>query len=294
MAVVDDSGDVGLHHRAAQRLVVGLLADRRPHQVRAGEEDRAGALDDVRLVGHDRQVGAAGDAGAHDRRHLEDALGGQPGVVVEDAAVVLLVGEDLVLHRQEDARPNPPGRRSAAGSRAPSPAARSTFLMPSGNLAPALTVASSATTRKSRPWIVPMPGHHAGRRRAAVLRVHPAGRPQAELEEGRARDRTAPPRARAPSSCPAGAAAPAPSRRRRRGGAPLPRAAAPAPRASARRGDGRRRRPGARWSGWTRRADSMRRLSLRGMGGQRRPPRVFNLVGAPHRFSAARDGRRHR
>ena len=102
--MVDDAGDVGLHHRAAQRLVVDPLADRRLHQMRAGEEDRAGALDDVDLVAHDRQVGAAGDARADDRRHLEDAGRREPRVVVEDPAVVLAVGEDLVLHRQEDAR----------------------------------------------------------------------------------------------------------------------------------------------------------------------------------------------
>ena len=103
MTVVDDARDVALHERPAQLLVLDPLADRRLHQVRAGEEDRAGALDDVRLVAHDRQVGAAGDARAHDRRHLEDALGGEAGVVVEGAAEVLAVGEDLVLERQEDA-----------------------------------------------------------------------------------------------------------------------------------------------------------------------------------------------
>jgi hypothetical protein len=99
MAVVDDAGDVALHQRAAQRFVVGALADRRLHQVRAGEEDRAGALDDVDLVRHDRQVGAAGDARAENRRHLKDPGRREPRVVVEDPAVVVAVGEDLVLHR---------------------------------------------------------------------------------------------------------------------------------------------------------------------------------------------------
>ena len=103
MAVVDHARDVALHEGAAQLLVVDLLADRRLHQVGAGEEDRAGPLDDVRLVAHDRQVGAAGDARAHDGRHLEDPLGREAGVVVEGAAEVLLVGEDLVLEGQEDA-----------------------------------------------------------------------------------------------------------------------------------------------------------------------------------------------
>ena len=60
-------------------------------------------LDDDGLVGHRRHVGAAGGARAHHDGDLRDALRGQVGLVEEDPAEVLAVGEDLVLHRQERA-----------------------------------------------------------------------------------------------------------------------------------------------------------------------------------------------
>ncbi len=49
------------------------------------------------------QIGAAGDAHAHDRGDLRDAHRGHDGVVAEDAAEIVLVGEDVFLQRQEDA-----------------------------------------------------------------------------------------------------------------------------------------------------------------------------------------------
>ncbi len=104
-AVVDHSGDVDLHLSAAEGLIVDALADRRLHEVGASQEDRSVALDDERLVRHDRQVGPAGDARTEDGRNLVDALGGKAGVVVEDPPEMIAVREDLVLHRKKD-----PGR----------------------------------------------------------------------------------------------------------------------------------------------------------------------------------------
>ncbi len=185
VAVVDVARDVALDDRPAQLLVLDPLADRRLHQVRAGEEDRAGALDDVRLVAHDRQVGAAGDARAHDRGELEDAGGGEPRVVVEGAAEVLAVGEDLVLHRQEDAgRVDQVDDRQAvlegdllgaedllAGQREPGAGLDRGVVGDHHHVA--------AVDRAD-------PHHHARRRGAAVLLVEAVGGPQAELEERRA------------------------------------------------------------------------------------------------------------
>src|SRR5690606_489826 len=62
--------------------------------------DAAGLLHDQGLVAHDRQVGAAGHAAAHHGGDLRDAHAAHHGVVAEDAAEVLFVGEDLVLHGQ--------------------------------------------------------------------------------------------------------------------------------------------------------------------------------------------------
>ena len=101
--VVGHARDVALRGGAAERLVVRHLAHGGADERRAREEDAARALDDERLVRHDGQVGAAGHARTHDGRDLRDALAGEHGVVAEDAPEVLLVGEDLVLHRQEDA-----------------------------------------------------------------------------------------------------------------------------------------------------------------------------------------------
>ena len=91
--------DVG----AAQLLGRHVLAGRGLHERRAAEEDRASALDDDRLVAHRRDVRAAGRARAHHERHLRDARGRHPGLVVEDAAEVIAIGEDLGLERQERA-----------------------------------------------------------------------------------------------------------------------------------------------------------------------------------------------
>src|SRR5690606_27154732 len=58
---------------------------------------------DDALVAHRRHVGAAGGATAHHHRQLRNVAGAEPGLVVEDPAEVFLVGEDLVLQRQEGA-----------------------------------------------------------------------------------------------------------------------------------------------------------------------------------------------
>ncbi len=185
VAVVDDHRDVGLHLGAAERLGVDRLADRRPHQRRAGEEDRAGLLDDQRLVGHDRQVRPAGHARTHDRGELVDPGRRQPRVVVEHPAEVLAVGEDLVLQRQEHA-----GRVDQVDQR--QPVLQGDLLGPEDLL---------AGDREPRPGLDgrvvgdddaaparhrPDGGDDPRGRRAAPLRVHPPAGPHPELETRRA------------------------------------------------------------------------------------------------------------
>ena len=92
-----------MHVAATEVLGGDDLAGRGLHQRRAAEEDRALVADDHRLVRHRRDVGAAGGARAHHRGDLRDPPGGQVGLVEEDPAEVLAVGEHLVLHRQEGA-----------------------------------------------------------------------------------------------------------------------------------------------------------------------------------------------
>ena len=101
--IVGDARVAGVDVAAAELLGGDVLAGRRLHERRPAEEDRAGLLHDDRLVAHRRDVGAAGGARAHHHRDLRDPLGRQPRLVVEDAAEVLAIGEDLGLHRQEGA-----------------------------------------------------------------------------------------------------------------------------------------------------------------------------------------------
>ena len=78
-----------------------VLAGRGLHERRSAQEDRARALDDDGLVAHRRDVGATGRATAHDQRDLRDARGRHPGLVVEDPAEMVAVGEDVRLEREE-------------------------------------------------------------------------------------------------------------------------------------------------------------------------------------------------
>ncbi len=101
--VVDDAGGAGVQVSPAELLGADDLAGRRLHQRGAAEEDRALLAHDHRLVAHRRHVGAAGGAGAEHGGDLRDAGGRHRGLVEEDAAEVLAVGEDLVLLWQEGA-----------------------------------------------------------------------------------------------------------------------------------------------------------------------------------------------
>ena len=98
--VVDDARAAGVQVAAAELLRRHLLARRRLHERRAGEEDRPLLAHDHGLVAHRRDVRAAGRARAHDGGDLGDARGRHRRLVEEDAPEVLAVGEDLVLHRQ--------------------------------------------------------------------------------------------------------------------------------------------------------------------------------------------------
>ena len=88
---------------AAELLGRDDLADRRLHEGRAAEEDRALAAHDHALVAHRGHVGAAGGARAEHGRELRDAHRRELRLVEEDAAEVLAIGEHLVLQRQERA-----------------------------------------------------------------------------------------------------------------------------------------------------------------------------------------------
>jgi hypothetical protein len=101
--VVDDAGGAGVQLAAAELLGGDVLPGRGFDQRRAAEEDRPLFAHDHGLVAHRRHIGAAGRAGAEHRGDLRDPLGRHVGLVEEDAAEVLAVGEDLILHGKEGA-----------------------------------------------------------------------------------------------------------------------------------------------------------------------------------------------
>ena len=92
-----------MHVGAAEFFRRHHLAGRRLHQRRSAEKDRALIAHDDALVRHRRDIGAAGRAGAHHDRDLRNALRRHLRLIVEDAAEMPLVGENLVLLRQERA-----------------------------------------------------------------------------------------------------------------------------------------------------------------------------------------------
>ena len=103
---------------AAEVLRGHDLAGRGLHQRRAAEEDRALVAHDHGLVAHRGHIRTASGARAEHGRDLWNAVGAELRLVVEDAAEVLTVGEDVVLPRQERAtrvhqvdtgQPNLPG-----------------------------------------------------------------------------------------------------------------------------------------------------------------------------------------
>ena len=101
--VVGHAGDAGVHVGATQFLGRDHFTGGRLHQRRAAEEDRALLAHDHGLVAHRRHIGATGGAAAHHAGDLRNALRRQVGLVVEDAAEMVAVGEDFVLQRQERA-----------------------------------------------------------------------------------------------------------------------------------------------------------------------------------------------
>ncbi len=103
--MVGHTRDLRVQVAAAEFLCGDHLTGRSLHERGAAEEDGALVPDDDGFVAHRGHVGAAGGARPEHRGDLRNALGAHRRLVVEDAAEVLAVREDLVL----------PGKERAAG-----------------------------------------------------------------------------------------------------------------------------------------------------------------------------------
>ena len=230
--VVGHAGDAGVQVAAAELLGRDDLAGGRLHQRRAAEEDRALVADDHGLVAHGGHVRAARGARAEHGGDLRDAEARHRGLVVEDAAEVLAVGEHLVLGGQEgaagvdevDAR-QPVLQRHLLGAEV--------LLDRHGVVGAALDGGVVGDDHALAPGHPADPGDHPGAGGGAV--VEAVGGERGELEEGAGRGRRAGRRARGEGAC----------RARRAGCASAPNRPARrwrAARAGRRRGRGGRRR----------------------------------------------------
>ena len=95
--MVGDAGHAAMNVGAAQVLGRDHLAGGGLDQGRAGQEDGALIPDDDAFVAHGRDIGAAGGARAVHHRDLRNPGRRHLGLIVEDAAEMVAVGEDLVL-----------------------------------------------------------------------------------------------------------------------------------------------------------------------------------------------------
>ena len=100
--VVAHAGEARVHLRAAQRLVVHLLARRHLHQRWPAEEDLRLPLDQDGVVREAGDIGAASGGVAEDERDLRDARRRHARLVGEGAPAE--VGEELGLIEQVRAR----------------------------------------------------------------------------------------------------------------------------------------------------------------------------------------------
>ena len=91
----------GVHVGPAQFFGRHLFAGGGFHQGRATQKDGALVAHDDHLVAHGRHVGPSGRARAHHHRHLRNALGRQPGLVVEKASEVEAIRKHVRLFGQE-------------------------------------------------------------------------------------------------------------------------------------------------------------------------------------------------
>ena len=98
--VVGNARQPRVHVAAAEVFGAHHLTGGGLHQRRAAKKDRALVLDDDGLVAHRRYVRPAGRARTHHHCDLRDTGGTHLRLVVEDAAEVVAVREDLVLVRQ--------------------------------------------------------------------------------------------------------------------------------------------------------------------------------------------------
>ena len=182
--VIDHARFLRMKIPAAKVFGADLLARRRLHQRRAGEEDGALITHDHRLVGHGRDVSAARSTAPHDAGDLRDAERGHIGLIEEDAPEMVAVGEHLGLMRQvRTARVHQIDARQAVLLR---DLLRAQVLLDRHRVVGATLHGRVVAHDHALP---PRDAPHAGDDRGAVdvALIHPVRRQLADLKEGRTR-----------------------------------------------------------------------------------------------------------
>ena len=168
--------------RAAEALIIGVLADGGFDQRRAGEEDLTLLSHQYDVVGQSRQIGAAGGRAAVHHRDLRQARRAHARLVGEAAPAV---DEDLGLVEQVRAAGlHQMDHRQLVGERDLLGAQR--FLQPHGRDRAALDGAVARADDASFALNHPDPNHHAAARGAAlaVIVVHFQPGQRRDLQEG--------------------------------------------------------------------------------------------------------------
>ena len=100
--VIRNTAYIAMRIRPPQPFVVHFLPDSGFDQVGTRQKDATVALNNEGFVGHDGQVGTAGNTRPHNGRDLNDSHGGHAGIVTENPTKMLFVCKYFVLHGQVD------------------------------------------------------------------------------------------------------------------------------------------------------------------------------------------------
>ena len=170
-----------MHGSAAQLFGGNFLPNGGLHQRGPGKKQSA-AVGHQHVIAHHRQIAAAGNAHAHNRRNLCNAHCRHHSVVAEHAAEVVSVGEDVFLKRQEHAgRVDEINRRDTILNR--DVLSSDNFLCSRGEESAGFYGGIIGDDHYQAGVNAREPGHHTRRGRTAPIFVHAEGGVDAEFEE---------------------------------------------------------------------------------------------------------------
>ncbi|MCY1522145.1 hypothetical protein D9M68_569900 [compost metagenome] len=85
---------------SAKGFIINIFADSGFHEVRTGQKNRSGTINNHRFITHDGQVGSSGYTGSHNGRNLNNSFGRHHGIISKHPAKMFFIGKYLILHGQ--------------------------------------------------------------------------------------------------------------------------------------------------------------------------------------------------